>query len=164
MPRGDKSSYTDKQKRQAKHIEAGYRERGVAPDEAEARAWATVNKMTGGGKKSGSGRGKAVNKAPAIKGGRAGGDDGGRQKKRFRPRQGGEQGACHKRRQGGRSGRSLPHGHGAERFRKKGGGDTHEEGGEQEVGFAGLKAETLCGIKPGRCLMGTGKKPAMAAH
>lgn len=73
MPRGDKSSYTDKQKRQAKHIEAGYRERGVAPDEAEARAWATVNKMTGGGKKSGSGRGKAVNKAPAIKGGRAGG-------------------------------------------------------------------------------------------
>ncbi len=73
MPRGDKSSYTDKQKRQAKHIEEGYRERGVAPDEAEARAWATVNKMTGGGKKSGSGRDKAVNKAPAKKGGRAGG-------------------------------------------------------------------------------------------
>lgn len=73
MPRGDKSSYTDKQKRQAEHIEERYRERGVPPDEAEARAWATVNKMTGGGKKSGSGRGKAVNKAPARKGGRAGG-------------------------------------------------------------------------------------------
>lgn len=42
-------------------------------DEAEARAWATVNKLTGGGKKSGSGRGKAVNTAPARKGGRADG-------------------------------------------------------------------------------------------
>jgi plasmid stabilization system protein ParE len=68
MPRGDKSSYTDKQKRQAEHIEESYRERGIPPDEAEARAWATVNKMTGGGKKSGSGRGKAVNTAPAQKG------------------------------------------------------------------------------------------------
>jgi plasmid stabilization system protein ParE len=73
MPRGDKSKYTEKQKRQAEHIEAGYRDRGVPADEAEARAWATVNKMTGGGKKSGSGRGKAVDKAPAQKGGRAGG-------------------------------------------------------------------------------------------
>ncbi len=73
MPRGDKSSYTDKQKRQAEHIEEGYEERGVSEDEAERRAWATVNKMTGGGKKSGSGRGKRVNKAPAKKGGRIGG-------------------------------------------------------------------------------------------
>lgn len=73
MPRGDKSTYTDKQKRQAEHIEEGYRERGAPQDEAEARAWATVNKMTGGGKKSGSGRGKEVNKAPAKKGGRIGG-------------------------------------------------------------------------------------------
>ena len=73
MPRGDKSKYTDKQKRQAEHIEEGYRQRGVSRDEAEARAWATVNKMTGGGKKSGSGRGKEVDKAPARKGGRAGG-------------------------------------------------------------------------------------------
>jgi len=73
MPRGDKSKYTDKQKRQAEHIEEGYRERGVPKDEAEARAWATVNKMTGGGKKNGSGRGKAINKAPARKGGRKGG-------------------------------------------------------------------------------------------
>ncbi|MDO9221260.1 MAG: plasmid stabilization protein [Thiobacillus sp.] len=73
MPRGDKSAYTDKQKRQAEHIEEGYRNRGVPQDEAEARAWATVNKMTGGGKKSGSGRGKAVNKEPAKKGGRIGG-------------------------------------------------------------------------------------------
>ena len=73
MPRGDKSAYTDKQKRQAEHIEEGYKERGVSEDEAESRAWATVNKMTGGGKKSGSGRGKAVNKEPARKGGRKGG-------------------------------------------------------------------------------------------
>ena len=73
MPRGDKSAYTEKQKRQARHIEEGYIDRGVPEEEAEARAWATVNKMTGGGKKSGSGRGKAVNKAPARKGGKAGG-------------------------------------------------------------------------------------------
>jgi hypothetical protein len=73
MPRGDKSAYTEKQKRQAQHIEEGYIDRGVPEEEAEARAWATVNKMSGGGKKSGSGRGKAVNKAPARKGGKAGG-------------------------------------------------------------------------------------------
>ena len=73
MPRGDKSSYTSKQKRQAEHIEEGYERRGIRPKEAEKRAWATVNKMTGGGKKSGSGRGKKVNKAPARKGGRLGG-------------------------------------------------------------------------------------------
>lgn len=73
MPRGDKSKYTDKQKRQAEHIEASYEERGVPEDEAEARAWATVNKKTGGGKKTGSGRGKATNKEPAQKGGRKGG-------------------------------------------------------------------------------------------
>ena len=73
MPRGDKGAYTDKQKRQAEHIEEGYEKRGVSEDEAEKRAWATVNKMSGGGKKSGSGRGKAVNKAPAKKGGKKGG-------------------------------------------------------------------------------------------
>src|SRR4030095_15913342 len=73
MPRGDKSAYTDKQKRQAEHIEEGYEDRGVPDEEAERRAWATVNAMTGGGKKSGSGRGKKVNKAPAKKGGRLGG-------------------------------------------------------------------------------------------
>ena len=59
MPRGDKSAYTDKQKRQAEHIEEGYEQRGVSDKEAEARAWATVNKETGGGKKSGSGRASA---------------------------------------------------------------------------------------------------------
>jgi hypothetical protein len=59
MPQGDKSSYTAKQKRQAKHIEAGYENKGVGTKTAEARAWATVNKLTGGGKKSGSGRKKA---------------------------------------------------------------------------------------------------------
>ena len=73
MPRGDKSAYTDKQKRQAEHIEEGYEKRGVPKDEAEARAWATVNKETGGGKKSGSGRGQVENHEPARKGGRAGG-------------------------------------------------------------------------------------------
>ena len=73
MPRGDKSSYTDRQKRMARHIEEGYEERGVPQEEAERRAWATVNKETGGGKKSGSGRGKPENHAPARKGGRIGG-------------------------------------------------------------------------------------------
>jgi plasmid stabilization system protein ParE len=73
MPRGDKSSYTDKQDRQADHIEEGYEKRGVPRKEAERRAWATVNKMTRGGKKSGSGRGKPVDKSPARKGGRLGG-------------------------------------------------------------------------------------------
>ena len=73
MARGDKDKYTSKQKRQAEHIEDGYEKRGVSKDEAEARAWATVNKMTGGGKKSGSGIGKETNKAPATKGGRKGG-------------------------------------------------------------------------------------------
>ena len=58
MPRGDKSKYTDKQKRQAKHIKDGYKEEGISVEEAEARAWATINKISGGGKKSGSGRGK----------------------------------------------------------------------------------------------------------
>jgi plasmid stabilization system protein ParE len=56
MPSGDKSSYTDKQKRQAAAIEAGYEKKGVSPKTAEARAWATVNKLSGGGKRSGSGR------------------------------------------------------------------------------------------------------------
>jgi len=73
VPRGDKSAYTDKQKRQAEHIEEGYEKSGLSEDEAERRAWATVNAMTGGGKKSGSGRGKPVNKAPAKKGGKKGG-------------------------------------------------------------------------------------------
>ena len=73
MPRGDKSAYTDKQKRQAEHIEEGYEHRGVPEGEAERRAWATVNKETGGGKKSGSGRGKPKNTAPSRKGGKLGG-------------------------------------------------------------------------------------------
>jgi hypothetical protein len=74
MARGSKQKYTDKQKRQAEHIEEGYEERGISEEEAERRAWATVNKMTGGGKKSGgSGRGKKTNLEPARKGGRIGG-------------------------------------------------------------------------------------------
>jgi hypothetical protein len=71
MPRGDKSRYTDKQKRMAEHIEEGYENRGVSESEAERRAWATVNKETGGAKKpGGSGRGKPMNKSPSRKGGR----------------------------------------------------------------------------------------------
>jgi plasmid stabilization system protein ParE len=56
MPQGDKDAYTPKQKRKAEHIEEGYEDRGVSKDEAERRAWATVNKQDGGGKRSGSGR------------------------------------------------------------------------------------------------------------
>ncbi len=76
MPRGDKSAYTSKQKRMAEHIEEGYEDRGVGRDEAERRAWATVNKETGGGKKSGSGRGKKTNTSSSRKGGRIGGRGG----------------------------------------------------------------------------------------
>lgn len=75
MPRGDKSSYTDKQKRKAEHIEEGYEDRGVSREEAERRAWATVNKESGGGNKSGSGRGKDDNHASSRKGGRIGGSN-----------------------------------------------------------------------------------------
>jgi len=69
MPQGDKSSYTDKQKRKAEHIEEGYEKRGTSHKEAERRAWATVNKESGGGKKSGSGRGKPESHASSRKGG-----------------------------------------------------------------------------------------------
>jgi hypothetical protein len=78
MPRGDKSSYTDKQKRKAEHIEEGYEKRGISKDEAERRAWATVNKETGGGNKSGSGRGVEDTNVAAKKGGRIGGPRGGK--------------------------------------------------------------------------------------
>ena len=78
MPRGDKDKYTDKEKRQASHIEEGYEKRGTSKKEAERRAWATVNKSDRGGKKSGSGRGKKSSKASSRKGGRKGG----RKKKR----------------------------------------------------------------------------------
>lgn len=70
MAKGSKESYTGKQKRQAEHIEEGYKERGVSSAEAARRAWATVNKETGGGKKSGSGRGKKTTHASSRKGGR----------------------------------------------------------------------------------------------
>ena len=74
MPQGDKSAYTDKQKRKAEHIEEGYEDRGVSHTEAERRAWATVNKESGGGNKSGSGRGKPDTKVSSKKGGRKGGE------------------------------------------------------------------------------------------
>jgi plasmid stabilization system protein ParE len=73
MPRGDKGSYTDKQKRKAEHIAEGYEDRGVSEKEAKSRAWATVNKESGGGNKSGSGRGKKDTKVSSRKGGRKGG-------------------------------------------------------------------------------------------
>jgi hypothetical protein len=74
MPRGDKGKYTDKQKRQAEHIEEGYEERGLSEEEAERRAWATVNAAHGGGEKpGGGGYGKPENKAPYKKGGKKGG-------------------------------------------------------------------------------------------
>jgi len=77
MPRGSKASYSNKQKRKARHIEKGYEKRGVSDKEAERRAWATVNKESGGGKKSGSGRGKKESHASSRKGGRKGARKGG---------------------------------------------------------------------------------------
>lgn len=74
MPQGSKEKYTNKQKRQAEHIEEGYREQGLPEKEAERRAWATVNKVHGGGEKpGGSGYGKAEDHEPMRRGGRKGG-------------------------------------------------------------------------------------------
>jgi hypothetical protein len=73
MPRGDKGKYTDKQKRKAEHIAEGYEDRGLPESEAKRRAWATVNKETGGGNKSGSGRGVPDTNVSAKKGGKKGG-------------------------------------------------------------------------------------------
>jgi plasmid stabilization system protein ParE len=67
MPRGDKSAYTPKQKRKAEHIEESYEKRGVGAKEAEARAWATVNKQSGGGEKSGAGRMKSASSKAAAR-------------------------------------------------------------------------------------------------
>lgn len=72
MPRGSKDAYTDKQKRKAEHIEESYEARGASKKTAEARAWATVNKESGGGNKSGAGRGKADSHVSSSRGGRAG--------------------------------------------------------------------------------------------
>ena len=74
MAQGDKAKYTDKQKRKAEHIADSYEARGVPEEEAESRAWATVNKDDGGGKKpGGSGRGKSTGHPAAHKGGEKGG-------------------------------------------------------------------------------------------
>ena len=67
MPRGDKSAYTDKQKRQAQHIEQGYEDKGMSEKRAEAIAYATVNKQDGGGKKSGSGRKSSGGKSSSTR-------------------------------------------------------------------------------------------------
>lgn len=74
MPRGDKSKYTDKQKRKAEHIAEGYEDRGTPEKEAKRRAWATVNKESHGGKKSGSGRGQSEDHSSSQKGGQKGGE------------------------------------------------------------------------------------------
>ena len=66
MPRGDKSKYTDKQQRKAEHIEESYEKRGVSEKEAEARAWATVNKQSGGGERKGGSGGRARAKRPRV--------------------------------------------------------------------------------------------------
>jgi len=73
MARGSKSKYSSKQKRKAEHIAEGYEKRGVSAKTAKSRAWATVNKESGGGKKSGSGRGKKESHASSRKGGHKGG-------------------------------------------------------------------------------------------
>jgi plasmid stabilization system protein ParE len=73
MPRGDKSKYTDKQERKADHIAASYERHRVSEDEADRRAWATLNKESGGGNKSGSGPNRPDTKVASRKGGRLGG-------------------------------------------------------------------------------------------
>ena len=73
MPRGDKSKYTDKQERKADHIAESYEHKGVPDQEAERRAWATVNKDDGGGKQSGSGRGADTGHPASHRGGALGG-------------------------------------------------------------------------------------------
>ena len=100
MPKGSKKKYTNKQKRKAEHIEEGYKDRGVSSEEAERRAWATVNKSDGGGKKSGSGRGKKTKKASAKKGGKKGGK---KRRKKPGPKKGSKKG---KRKKGGRKKKS----------------------------------------------------------
>lgn len=90
MAKGDKSSYTEKQKRKAEHIEKGYEDRGVSKKEAEKRAWATVNKESGGGNKSGSGRGKKDTHESSRKGGRRSGSGQGSDKRSEAARKGWE--------------------------------------------------------------------------
>ena len=72
MPRGSKTKYTAKQKRQAEHIEESYEHRGASKRVAEKRAWQTVNKQSGGGEKAGGGRrvGSKAKKAARKESGR----------------------------------------------------------------------------------------------
>src|SRR5881394_2494058 len=100
MARGSKSKYSGKQKRKAEHIEEGYEKRGTSKKEAERRAWATVNKETGGGKKSGSGRGKPTSRASSRKGGRIGGQASASRSQASRSRSAKKAAATRKRRKG----------------------------------------------------------------
>ena len=90
MPQGDKGKYTDKQKRKAEHIAEGYEDRGVSEGEAKSRAWATVNKESGGGNKSGSGRGRKESHESSRKGGRKGGSSQSHEKRSAAARKGWE--------------------------------------------------------------------------
>ncbi len=100
MPRGSKAAYTSKQKRKAEHIEEGYEKRGTSKEEAERRAWATVNKESGGGKRSGSGRGKKESHASSRKGGKLGGRASAARSKAARSRSAKKAAATRKRRAG----------------------------------------------------------------
>ncbi len=82
MPKGDKGKYTDNQKRKAEHIADSYEDRGVSKKEAKSRAYATVNKESGGGKKSGSGRDKKESHSSSRKGGKKGGKQGGKKSRK----------------------------------------------------------------------------------
>lgn len=71
MPRGDKSKYTDKQKRRAEHIAGSYVSHGTTEKEAKRRAWATVNAESHGGEKpGGSGYGRPETHQASRRGGR----------------------------------------------------------------------------------------------
>ncbi len=84
MPRGDKRKYSSKQRRQAEHIEERFESKGMGSREAAGRAWKIVNKITGGGKRGGSGEGKPINKEPMEKGGQRGGAAASRRPKQAR--------------------------------------------------------------------------------
>jgi hypothetical protein len=118
MPRGDKSSYSSRQKRKAEHIEEGYEKRGVSRGEAARRAWATVNKEEGGGKKSGSGRGRKSTKVSSKKGGRKGGAASARRSKSARSAAA-RKGAATRRRRAGGSTRSKSSRKSSSRSRKR---------------------------------------------
>jgi plasmid stabilization system protein ParE len=142
LPRGDKSKYTDKQKRKAKHIEKGYERRGISKDEAERRAWATVNKSSGGGKKSGSGRGRKENKGPLRKAdGRAVRPPVARKRANYTNDHSEAASSCQKERQEGGGGREKEKDH--QPLAKE------DANGTRKRGSQGRREEALASIAPG---------------